>query len=162
MYGEHCLFRHEHRSFAQLHRHYYTSQLYALESLYTCSKDADEFIEDYEPATTRLPLFCAITAESAQLAESESEKSSEHPPESFYVFCGAETATDEQSKKLGDYSSSSTVSSGASSCLNTTQDDDSNSSSDEKLGRSDLNGNSSETDFENVLVRWLGLNFVNN
>ena len=68
----------------------------------------------------------------------------------------AETAgADEFNRTKGD--SNSTASSGASSCLNTTRDDDSASKEED-----DLNGNSSEAEFEDVSVRWLGLNFVSN
>lgn len=63
MYGHRCLFRHEHRSFVQLHRHYYTSQLYTFESLHNSVKNKAEFVDAYVPVTKRLPLFCAITAE---------------------------------------------------------------------------------------------------
>jgi len=34
MYGTRCMFRHEHRNIKQLHRHYYTPQIYVLETLF--------------------------------------------------------------------------------------------------------------------------------
>ena len=80
MYGQQCLFRHEHRSFVQLHRHYYTSQLYTLESLHSSVKNQAEFMETYEPVTKRLPLFCEVTAD---YSESDDEISSEQEFEAF-------------------------------------------------------------------------------
>ena len=80
MYGDICLFRHEHRSFVQLHRHYYTSQLYTLESLIESAKSPAELMEAYQPVTKRLPLFCDITADDAN---SEDEWSSEDDSEAL-------------------------------------------------------------------------------
>ena len=60
MYGSRCMFRHEHRYFKQLHRHYYTPQLYVLETLYTHSENQVRFIETFRPSTQRLPIFRQI------------------------------------------------------------------------------------------------------
>ena len=41
------MFRHEHRAYFQLHRHYYTPHMYVLESLYTSSSDKTHFLENF-------------------------------------------------------------------------------------------------------------------
>ena len=65
MYGNRCMFRHEHRNFRQLHRHYYTPQLYVLETLYTntSSQEKSKFLDTYEPTTSRLSIFRDIHAQ---------------------------------------------------------------------------------------------------
>ena len=57
MYGTRCMFRHEHRSYKQLHRHYYTPQLYALETLFFTSTNKAAFLKLYRPNTRTLPVF---------------------------------------------------------------------------------------------------------
>lgn len=61
--GSKCIFRHEHRTMQQLHRHYYTSHIYTYESLYE-SRPSEQakrtFAEEFVPATTRLPIFDEI------------------------------------------------------------------------------------------------------
>jgi len=56
-YGSSCMFRHEHRAYFQLHRHFYTPHMYAYESLYSMSSDKTTFLEEYASAPCRLPLF---------------------------------------------------------------------------------------------------------
>ena len=60
MYGTRCMFRHEHRNFGQLHRHYYTPQLFVMETLYASAPSKRAFIESYEPVTKTLPVFAQI------------------------------------------------------------------------------------------------------
>ena len=62
MYGTRCMFRHEHRSYKQLHRHYYTPQLYALETLFFTSQNKGAFLKLYRPNTKTLPVFANIHA----------------------------------------------------------------------------------------------------
>ena len=62
-FGSECMFRHEHRAIFQLHRHYYTPHMYALESLFTSSMDQARFIEEYESAPAALPVFKEIHAQ---------------------------------------------------------------------------------------------------
>ena len=57
MYGTRCMFRHEHRSYKQLHRHYYTPQLYALETLFFTSTNKAAFLKLYRPNVRKLPVF---------------------------------------------------------------------------------------------------------
>ena len=47
-------------------RHYYTTKLYTLESLYKNSKDQDKFVNDLETDGTRLPFLKAIHAECSE------------------------------------------------------------------------------------------------
>lgn len=67
------MFRHEHRYFKQLHRHFYTPQLFVLESLYSQSGNKRRFIETYKPVTRRLQVFndvqAVYEAEQAHLSE---------------------------------------------------------------------------------------------
>lgn len=72
MYGEACMFRHEHRTFKQLHRHYYTPQLYKFETLYDSAPDKKAFIEAYASTAERLPVFQNIHEKyNNKLAEKE-------------------------------------------------------------------------------------------
>ena len=58
------MFRHEHRSYKQLHRHYYTPHLYVLETLYAQASDKAAFLEKFEPGTkSRLAAFAKIHEE---------------------------------------------------------------------------------------------------
>lgn len=63
MYGTRCLFRHEHRAFNQLHRHYFTPQLYTLETLYQASPDKTAFIRNYKSGAPRMEAFRSIPEE---------------------------------------------------------------------------------------------------
>ena len=66
------MFRHEHRSFKQLHRHFYTPQIFKYETLYASAPDKRAFIEAYTPETQRLPIFQSIHDDhSKKLAEKE-------------------------------------------------------------------------------------------
>ena len=72
-FGTECMFRHEHRAMFQLHRHYYTPHMYALESLFSCSKDQARFLETYESAPTTLPVFKEIHAQFEPSEDDSSE-----------------------------------------------------------------------------------------
>lgn len=63
MYGSKCMFRHEHRNFNQLHRHYYTPQLYVMETLFSSSSNKTRFIDQFEPRAETLSVFAQIHAE---------------------------------------------------------------------------------------------------
>lgn len=66
------MFRHEHRTFKQLHRHYYTPQLYKFETLYATAPDKKAFLEAYSSTTERLPVFQNIHEQyNNKLAEKE-------------------------------------------------------------------------------------------
>ena len=62
LYGSACIFRHEHRNFRQLHRHYYTPQMFVFESLFCSSHNQRKFIDSYKPTTKRLPVFAEVHA----------------------------------------------------------------------------------------------------
>ena len=121
MYGTRCMFRHEHRNYKQLHRHYYTPQIYVLETLFHSAQSKTAFVEQYEPTTSSLSVFASIHAEydervaaeaQAQQEASESELSEiEMSPEmikaaSFSSFMDKSAETDSNSRSF----------------LNTTQD----------------------------------------
>ena len=72
-FGEKCMFRHEHRAMFQLHRHYYTPHLYALESFFSCSKDQTRFLEEYESVPETLPIFKEIHAQFEPSEDDSSE-----------------------------------------------------------------------------------------
>ena len=57
LYGSRCNFRHEHKRYDQILRHYYTPKLYALESLFHYSKDQSAFVEAFESGIKRLDVF---------------------------------------------------------------------------------------------------------
>merc|ERR1711981_160574 len=61
-YGSRCMFRHEHRHFSQIARHFYVAKLYTHESLYQYSQDQSEFINSHETGVRKLPIFQAIHA----------------------------------------------------------------------------------------------------
>lgn len=63
VYGYRCMFRHEHRNFTQLHRHYYTPQLFKLETQFHSAVDKARYLETFESRTVRLPIFADIHAE---------------------------------------------------------------------------------------------------
>ena len=129
MYGNNCMFRHEHRNYNQLHRHYYTPQLYVLETLYAASTDKTRFISEFEPITDTLSVFAKIHAEN----DGESEQSTvpsdstiyeiDYPQieQSFIKCCSSnqhvvvhnESSDQEGLKKESDYNTSS---------VNTTQE----------------------------------------
>ena len=66
MNGDRCNFRHEHRDFKGLARHYYTTKLYTLESLFSNSKDQEKFVNDFETDASRLPFLKAIRVECSE------------------------------------------------------------------------------------------------
>ena len=86
-FGERCMFRHEHRSFKQLHRHFYTPQLWKLELLLSKSAQSKSKTESVslqtisDQKTSPLPVFAAIhakfDAEQASQAQAEQLKYSE-------------------------------------------------------------------------------------
>lgn len=57
------MFRHEHRQFRQIHRHYYVAKLYAKESLFAYAKDQNDFINHHESGVRKLSVFENIHAE---------------------------------------------------------------------------------------------------
>ena len=57
MYGSRCVYLHETRDFDQIHRHYYVTKLYALESQYKHTGFMSEFDNTYESDSGRLPIF---------------------------------------------------------------------------------------------------------
>jgi len=57
MYGSECIFRHEYRTLKNLHRHYYTPQLYKLETLNQNALRKGGLLRKYEPTTRRLRAF---------------------------------------------------------------------------------------------------------
>ena len=115
MYGTRCMFRHEHRNYKQLHRHYYTPQIYVLETLFHSAQSKTAFVEQYEPTTSSLSVFASIHAEydervaaeaQAQQEASESELSEiEMSPEmikaaSFSSFMDKSAETDSNSRSF--------------------------------------------------------------
>lgn len=62
MYGSRCMFRHEHRNYNQIMRHYYGVQIYTLESLYETSKDQTNFVNTFETDVRKLSVFDEIHA----------------------------------------------------------------------------------------------------
>jgi hypothetical protein len=62
LYGNRCMFRHEHRNYKQLHRHFYTPQIFVYETLWKSAKSQTGFIANYKPATTTLSVFKQIHA----------------------------------------------------------------------------------------------------
>ena len=55
--GDSCIYRHEHRTYMQIHRRHYTTHLLTYENLYDnmrSSKAKESFLENYEPQTSRL------------------------------------------------------------------------------------------------------------
>ena len=60
MYGEECMFRHEYRNLHHLHRHYYTPQIFKLETQYASAPDKEAYLRDYASVPERLPIFRAI------------------------------------------------------------------------------------------------------
>jgi hypothetical protein len=77
MYGSRCMFRHEHRNYKQLHRHYYTPHLYVFETLFSNSKNLITLVDEFEPYTEKLSVFREIhslyDAENASEAQEASE-----------------------------------------------------------------------------------------
>jgi len=76
MYGTRCMFRHEHRTYKQLHRHYYTPQMYKLELLFdNAVSQKQSLTQAYESSAKSLSCFAQIhteyDAEQAQLAASQ-------------------------------------------------------------------------------------------
>jgi len=71
MYGSRCMFRHEHRHYNQIMRHYYAANLYTLESLFSNAKDQASFVNNFETDVRKLPVFDAIHAQ----GEEEEEES---------------------------------------------------------------------------------------
>ena len=61
-YGSRCMFRHEHRHYNQIMRHYYIAKLYTQESLFMYSKDRAEFVNSYNSGLRKLPIFESIHA----------------------------------------------------------------------------------------------------
>ena len=66
------MFRHEHRHFNQIARHFYVAKLYTVESLYQNSKDKGEFVNFYETGVSKLPIFKAIHTEDVDEDEESS------------------------------------------------------------------------------------------
>ena len=61
MYGPRCIFRHEHRRHVNIHRHYYTPQVYIREMLFDKAHDQAAFVESFESQTEyRLQVFQEI------------------------------------------------------------------------------------------------------
>ena len=83
-YGVGCMFRHEHRSWKQLHRHYYMPHMFKYERSYASAASKSNFMKTFVPEPERLPVFAQIhaqydaerAAERQQMqAESDSELS---------------------------------------------------------------------------------------
>lgn len=167
------MFRHEHRHILQLHRHFYTPHLYALESLYSSSKNKARFIREFEPVPCRLPVFQQIHDQYDAENPAESEVSTsdcEIPDVADFAFspeslksgyCGASQI--EKSPRI--------VLSNNGSFLNTTQDESANGESPCKFSRCDsmsptkiLEGSDEEKEAEgedlDVSLSSLGLDFV--
>ena len=116
MYGTTCMFRHEHRSFKQLHRHYYTPNLNIFEMLFTTAPSKRVFLKAYKPSTARLEVFANIhdmyDAEHAE--EQEATESELSEIEVVSEAAGLDLELCEGKSPLGD--------SNATSFLNTTGD----------------------------------------
>ena len=78
MFGEECKWRHEHRNFGQIARHYYTTKVYTLESLYSYHKDQSDFLDRYESDASRLSVFKTIHAEDSDEDSTSSDDISDN------------------------------------------------------------------------------------
>jgi hypothetical protein len=92
MYGARCLYRHEHRPYATIFRHYYVPHLYVLERLFANSRQQDDFLETYASEVPRLSVFREITSDIA-------------PKGDFDVFCASLAADVEEADSPKKFSS---------------------------------------------------------
>ena len=172
MYGERCMFRHEHRNFKQVHRHYYTPHLYILETFFASAVCKRRFLETHEPTTSRLPVFreihafydarkatqLALTQESSEGELSDIEMSAEVIKSAAFACIGEKFGENEQI---------------SASFLNTSQDsasDDSQIKFALKVAHSpatiainadgDDQGSDSDEEMAELSPRSLGLDFV--
>ena len=77
MYGVRCIYNHEHRGMKQLHRHYYTPQMFILETLFEKSLSKQQFIAQYKPTTSTLPVFAKIHDELDDTADASTDSADE-------------------------------------------------------------------------------------
>jgi hypothetical protein len=66
MKGNDCFFRHSSRTFKQNHRHFYTPQMFKLETMYQSAPDKKYFLDNYPNVTERLSVFAKITETATQ------------------------------------------------------------------------------------------------
>ena len=112
LYGSRCNFRHEHKRYDQILRHYYTPKLYTLESLFHYSKDQAAFVETFESGLKRLDVFKDIHTQEASDEESTSLESVSAGNDDFLSFIEIEDdikllCKPQAHKQLSSYSNTS-------------------------------------------------------